>query len=61
MEKLTIRTWRRLRNLTQQQMADALGVTIQMYRRYETKTDGTKYGTVKRICAILGIGVEDLL
>lgn len=61
MGKLTLRMWRRLRNMTQQEVADALGVTVQMYRRYESRVDSAKFGTVKRICEILEIKVEDIL
>lgn len=61
MGKLSLRTWRRLRNLTQQELADALGVTVQMYRRYEAKTDNVKFGTLKRLCEVLNINVEDVL
>jgi transcriptional regulator with XRE-family HTH domain len=55
-----LKIWRRLREYTQQEMADKLGVSLQMYRRYERNTDNIKYGRLKQIAEILEVNVEDI-
>ena len=51
-----IRVARRRRGLPQTQLAAMLGTTHQSVERWEnSKTDGVKSCTVRRICAVLGV------
>ena len=55
-----LKTWRRLRGLTQQEMADKMGVSRQIYIRYEKNPENVRYGRIKQIAEILEIEVGDI-
>lgn len=48
-------------NLTQQQVADALGIKRSAYAYYETGTSSPKIGTLSDIAKIYNITVDELL
>ena len=47
--------WRKLRGLTQSQLADRAGVSINALRRLEGADPGVRFGTVLRILRGLGV------
>jgi len=55
---MTIRQVREEAGITQQQMADKLGVSRQQYANYELHPERVKIDTARRICAILGAEYE---
>jgi transcriptional regulator with XRE-family HTH domain len=56
-----IRQARQERNLTQEQLADAVGVTRSAVAQWETGRAGQVTGNLSRIAAILEVGVEHLM
>lgn len=52
--------FRKERNWTQQQMATALGVPVDRYRKYETRSPLPHY-LVERFCLIVDCTVDELL
>lgn len=60
MEKLTIRQWRRIRDLSQAEMASQLGVHINTYRHMEQYPSETKLSTLLAICNIMDIGIDNI-
>lgn len=61
MEKLSEKTIRQVREeagLTQQDMADKLGISRQAYAAYESHPDRVTIAQARRICSILGAEYE---
>lgn len=51
---MTLKQRRLMKNITQQEMADALGVAVTVYARWEHNPESIKLKNADRICAILG-------
>ena len=49
------------RNLTQMKLADAMGVSYQAVSNWERGNSMPDIGKLEELCALLGIGVEELL
>ena len=58
MSEKTIRDVRIEAGLTQQQMADKLGISRQQYANYEQHPERVTIEQARRICAILGAEYE---
>lgn len=58
MSDKTIRQVREEAHLTQQQMADKLGISRQQYANYELHPERVTIEQARRICAILGAEYE---
>lgn len=58
MDEKTIREVREEAGLTQQQMADKLGVSRQQYANYEKHPENVTIRQARMICAILGAEYE---
>lgn len=58
MAEKSIRDVRVEAGITQQQMADKLGVSRQQYANYELHPERVTIDTARRICAILGAEYE---
>ena len=58
MSEKTIKEVREDAGMTQQQMADKLGVSRQQYANYERHPERVTIGQARRICAILGAEYE---
>jgi transcriptional regulator with XRE-family HTH domain len=56
-----IRLARQARGLTQEQLAEAVGVTRSAVAQWETGRAGQVTGNLSRIAAVLGVGVEQLM
>lgn len=56
-----IRAVRIAAGMTQQQLADALGVAQQSVTRWETGEREPRVSTLKRIAAVLGCDLRDLI
>ena len=59
--KLTLREWRRLKEVTQEQMAEVCGVHINTYRNWEEKPSEIKISFAMKIADRLGITLDDLI
>lgn len=59
--KLTLREWRRLKEVTQEQMAEVCGVHINTYRNWEEKPSEIKISFAMKIADCLGITLDDLI
>lgn len=60
MEDINMRQARLLRERTQQEVADALGVHVQTYRRLEEHPNEATIEQAKKIAAFLGFEMDDL-
>jgi transcriptional regulator with XRE-family HTH domain len=56
-----IRLARQARGLTQEQLAEAVGVTRSAVAQWETGRAGQVTGNLSRIAAVLAVGVEHLM
>ena len=59
--KLTIKEWRRAKEISQEQMADLIGVHINTYRAWEDNPEDIRIGKAVLIADKLGIPLEDIL
>lgn len=62
-EKQNLRFWRRLRDLTQKELAEKVGVTPKMIYYYEADNEAFRrasFETVSKIADVLGITVDDI-
>jgi len=59
--KLTLREWRRLKEVTQAQMAEACGVTPATFIEWEKKPSGIKLSYALKIVERLGITLDDVI
>lgn len=61
MEELTLRQWRRLKNISQKELADKANVTDETIRRYESDgLENAKYSTALKIAEVLGVDLKDI-
>lgn len=58
--RLTIKQARKVADLTQDQVAAALGVHVQTYRKLEDKPEMATVAQAKKIAEITGISVESI-
>ncbi len=56
-----IKKLRELKNLTQEHMAEQLGLTQSAYSKIETGDTDISYGKLEKVAGILGIRPEDIL
>ena len=59
--KLTLREWRRLKEVSQVQMAEACGVTVATYIEWEKKPSSIKLSYAMKIVERLGITLDDVI
>lgn len=59
--KLTLREWRRLKEITQEQMAEVCGVHINTYRNWEEKPSEIKISCAIKLAERLGITLDDII
>lgn len=64
MEQLTLRQWRRLRELTQRQLAEKTGIakrTIELYEADSSCLTGASYSNLSKIAGVLNIDVSQII
>ena len=59
--QLTIKEWRRAKNITQEEMADVCGVHVNTYRVWEDNPADIKLSKAILISEKLGIGLSDII
>ena len=59
--KLTFREWRRLKEITQEQMAELCGIHVNTYRIWEDKPSEIKISSAMKIADRLGITLDDII
>lgn len=59
--KFTLEEWRRLKNISQQHMANELNVNINTYRAWEKEPSKIKLATASKIVEILGVSMDDII
>ena len=57
---LTLRQWRKAREITQEKMADRLGVHINTYPNWEKEPGKITIENSKKIAEILGVPLDDI-
>ena len=60
MDKFTIPEWRRMKNISQNKMADALGMHVNTYRAMEAKPTKLRLEKLIEISRILGVSLNDI-
>lgn len=58
---LTIAQWRKLRNLTQAELAGKVGVTANTIRAWERNTDPIKLGQLDKLEEALGVSRDNII
>ena len=58
---MNIRDYRLAKNMTQQQLADAIGVKVSTISRYETGIHSPSIRHMKKLCEVLGVPKETLM
>lgn len=56
-----IRDYRLAKNMTQQQLADAIGVNVGTISKYETGIHTPSKKKMEKLCEVLGVSVETLM
>ncbi len=62
-EKFTIKQWRGIRGLTQEELAEKSGVTSRTIHTYENDTESlgnAKYKNIQNIADALGVKLDDI-
>lgn len=59
--QLTIKEWRRLKGITQEEMANACGVHVNTYRSWEEKPKSIKLINAMKISERLGVSLDDII
>lgn len=60
-EPLSIKHWRQIRDITQQEMANRLNVHVNTYRQMEKTPMQIKMITLLKICKILNVSISDII
>lgn len=58
---LTIRQWRRAKELTQEQMASKLKIHVNTYMNWEEAPEKISIGRAVEIADILGVSLDDII
>lgn len=57
---LTLRAWRRAKEISQQEMADKLHIHVNTYQNWEYNPEQIGIGNAMKICEILGVSLNDV-
>ena len=58
MENMTLKQWRRVKDLTIEEMAKACGVHPNTYAAWERNPDKVRIGDAVKVASILGVDVD---
>ena len=59
-EKLTVKQHRLIREISQEEMADKIGIHVQTYRAWEEKPEKISIAKAKKIATAFGISINDI-
>ena len=59
-EKLTVKQHRLIREISQEEMAEKVGVHVQTYRAWEENPEKISIAKAKKIAAAFGISINDI-
>lgn len=59
--KLTLKEWRRLKEVSQEAMASVCGVHVNTYRAWEEKPSSIKLGDAMKLAEHLNISLDDII
>jgi len=57
---LTLRQWRRAKEITQKEMADKLVIHVNTYQNWEESPDKISVSNAVKIADILGVSIDDI-
>lgn len=57
---LTLRQWRRAKEITQKEMADKLVIHVNTYQNWEEAPDKISVSNAVKIADILGVSIDDI-
>lgn len=57
---LTLKQWRRVKEISQVQMASILGVHVNTYQKWEEDPDKISIGKALQIAGIFGVTLDDI-
>lgn len=60
MGRLSLRATRRAKEITQEFMAERLGISTQTYLSWEQNPENIKIGVAYKIADILGVDIQDI-
>lgn len=58
---LTLKAWRKARDLSQAQMAERLDVHTNTYRNWEESPEKIEIGRCIQICRVLNVKLDDII
>ena len=58
---LTLRAWRRAKEISQEDMAERLNVHVNTYQNWESEPDKISIGNAKKIAEIFGVSLDEIL
>ncbi len=58
---LTLRAWRRAKEITQEDMAERLKIHVNTYQNWENKPETIAIGYAKKISEILELSLDDII
>lgn len=59
-QKLTVKQHRLIREISQEEMADKIGIHVQTYRAWEENPEKISIAKAKKIAAAFGISINDI-
>lgn len=57
---LTVRQWRRAKDITQEQMAESLGIYVNTYQNWEKSPEKISIEKAVKIAEIFGVTLDDV-
>lgn len=57
---LTVRQWRRAKDITQEQMAESLGIHVNTYQNWEESPEKISIEKAVKIAEIFGVTLDDV-
>jgi transcriptional regulator with XRE-family HTH domain len=57
----TVRAWRRAKEISQEDMANRLGIHVNTYQNWESEPEKISISNAKRIAEIFGLSLDDIL
>lgn len=58
--KFTIAEWRKIKGVSQEKMAEILGIHVNTYRYWEHNPSAVTFVNARKIVGILGITLDDI-